>query len=131
MKLLNTGVILLLASLCSSQVYCQSSPLMRTDLISPSPTAANLGKYGDTPVTYYTGLPNVSIPIFNVTGNTLSVPVTLTYNYSGMQPLQKASWVGLGWSIQAGGVITVLPQKSLLFTSRKGQHAPTWKCKQA
>lgn len=79
---------------------------LRTDLISPSPTAANLGKYGDVPVSYYTGLPNVSIPIFNVTGNELSLPITLTYNYSGFQPTQKASWVGLGWSLQAGGVIT-------------------------
>lgn len=84
----------------------QTSNLIRTDLISPSPTAANLGKYGDVPVTYYTGLPNIAIPIFTVTGNELSVPISLTYNYSGMQTFQKPGWVGLGWSLQAGGVIT-------------------------
>jgi hypothetical protein len=80
--------------------------LMRTDLISPSPTAANLGKYGDIPLNYYTGLANVSIPIFTVAGNELSLPISLTYNFNGHQPSQKASWVGLGWSLQAGGVIT-------------------------
>ena len=78
--------------LLSNELRAQTG-LMRTDLISPSPTAANLGKYGDIPVSYYTGLPNVSIPIFNVTGNELSVPITLSYNYNGFQPSQKASWV--------------------------------------
>lgn len=88
------------------KAYSQGNGLMRTDLISPSPTAANLAKYGEIPVTYYTGLPNVSIPVFTVTGNELSLPITFTYNYSGHQPMQKASWVGLGWSLNAGGVIT-------------------------
>jgi YD repeat-containing protein len=94
------------ASLGYLNTFAQDAGLLRTDLISPSPTAAQLAKYGDIPVTYYTGLPNISIPIFNVTGNELSLPITLTYNYSGAQPGQKASWVGLGWSLQAGGVIT-------------------------
>jgi hypothetical protein len=86
--------------------YSQNGGLMRTDLIAPSPTAANLGKYGEIPVTYYTGLPNVTIPIFTVTGNELSLPITLSYNFNGHQPTQKASSVGLGWTLQAGGVIT-------------------------
>jgi YD repeat-containing protein len=101
-----TCLLLLAIVAISAQTPPPSGNIQRTDLISPSPTAANLARYGETPMTYYTGLPNVSIPIFNVTGNELSVPITLSYNYSGMQPLQKASWVGLGWSLQAGGVIT-------------------------
>jgi hypothetical protein len=96
----------LLFCLCAGYYVHGQTNLMRTDLISPSPTAANLGKYGDIPVSYYTGLPNVSIPLFNVTGNELSLPITLTYNFNGHQPAQKAGWVGLGWSLQAGGVIT-------------------------
>ncbi len=91
---------------CSFDLFAQNAGLLRTDLISPSPTASQLAKYGDIPVTYYTGSPNVSIPIFNVTGNELTLPISLTYNYNGAQPGQKASWAGLGWSVQAGGVIT-------------------------
>lgn len=64
---------------------------LRTDLISPSPTATQLAKYGDIPVTYYTGLPGVSVPIVTGTGNELSLPVTLTYNYSGTRLLFLAS----------------------------------------
>lgn len=96
----------LICQLIDTAALAQTSNLLRTDLISPSPTAANLSKYGDVPVTYYTGLPNVSIPIFNATGSELSIPITLTYNFSGLQPYQKPGWVGLGWSLQAGGVVT-------------------------
>jgi hypothetical protein len=100
--------ITLILILCATYLttFSQDNGLMRTDLISPSPTAAALAKYGDIPVNYYTGLPNVSIPVFTVTGNQLSLPVSLSYNYSGAQPTQQASWVGMGWSLQAGGVIT-------------------------
>ncbi len=106
MNLLTKGGIGMICLLLSLDCLAQGTGLMRTDLISPSPTAANLAKYGETPVTYYTGLPNVSIPIFNVQGHELSLPITLSYNYSGLQPTQQAGWVGLGWSLQAGGVIT-------------------------
>lgn len=101
-RLLFTFAILLFAATANGQ----GNGVMRTDLIAPSPTAANLGKYGDLPVTYYTGLPAVSIPIFEVKGNELSLPIKLSYNFNGHQPAQKASWVGLGWSLMAGGVIT-------------------------
>ena len=79
---------------------------MRTDLVSPTPTAASLGKYGNLPVNYYTGLPNVSIPIFEAEGIDLKIPIALTYNSNGFKPSETPSWVGLGWALQAGGVIT-------------------------
>ncbi|NTD97013.1 RHS repeat protein [Agrobacterium tumefaciens] len=77
------------------------------NIIQPSPTAANLGKYGDIPVTYYTGQANVSLPIFNIDGDDISLPISLSYNYTGLRPNEQIGWMGMGWSLQAGGVITV------------------------
>ena len=41
--------------------------LQSQDLPTPkniqSPNAASLGKYGDVPISYYTGAPNISIPL--------------------------------------------------------------------
>jgi hypothetical protein len=77
-----------------------------TKAIPPSPEAASLGKYGDIPVGYYTGAPNISIPLYTIQSRDLSVPVSLSYNAGGIKVEEAASSVGLGWSLSAGGVIT-------------------------
>ncbi len=71
-----------------------------------SPTAASLGKYGDFPVSYNTGLPQISIPLYTVKAGTLSLPISLSYHASGLKVQEEASWVGAGWSLNAGGMIT-------------------------
>ena len=71
-----------------------------------SPTAASLGKYGDFPVSYNTGLPQISIPIYTVKAGSLSLPISLSYHASGLKVQEQASWVGAGWALNAGGCIT-------------------------
>lgn len=71
-----------------------------------SPNAASLGKYGDIPVSYHTGIPNVNIPIYSVSNGNLKMPISLSYHASGIKVSDLASWVGAGWSLQAGGAIT-------------------------
>ncbi|RNC85968.1 MAG: hypothetical protein ED557_04155 [Balneola sp.] len=71
-----------------------------------SPTAYSLGKYGETPVSLYTGVPDISIPITTITGASYSLPISLSYHAGGIKAQEVASWVGLGWSLNAGGVIT-------------------------
>jgi hypothetical protein len=75
-------------------------------VISPSPEAASLGKYGNIPVSLFTGTPSVSIPLMELKGIFLSLPVSLSYNNTGFKPEEIAPWTGLGWALQAGGVIT-------------------------
>lgn len=75
-------------------------------VIAPSPNAAALGKYGEIPVSYYTGIPNISIPLYQVEDQDLTLPISLSYHASGIKVEELASWVGLGWSLSAGGVIT-------------------------
>lgn len=77
-----------------------------TSLFPPTPTAAALTRYGDIPVSYHTGTPNISVPIYEVKSRGLSLPISLSYHGSGVKVGDVASWVGLGWSLNAGGVIT-------------------------
>lgn len=90
---------LILTLLTYSNAYNQK-------IVPPSPTAAGLGKYGDIPVSTYTGIPNISIPLYEIKEKNLNIPISLNYHASGIKIEEEASWVGLGWSLLAGGVIT-------------------------
>ncbi|WP_183549155.1 DUF5977 domain-containing protein [Mucilaginibacter sp. AK015] len=79
---------------------------IRTDLIPASPNASSLGKYGELPLNLSTGAASLNIPVFTVTGHDLSLPITLNYNYTGLRPTEQVGFVGLGWTLNAGGVIT-------------------------
>lgn len=85
-------------------------PTLDQGLIPPSPNAASFATFGIVPVSLYEGIPNVSLPIYNVKAGSLSLPISLDYNYNGLKPKQDASWVGLGWNLSAGGVITRVVQ---------------------
>ena len=72
----------------------------------PTPNSASLGEYGAIPVGYYTGIPNVSIPLYELELDGVKFPLSLSYYASGVKVAQEASWVGMGWSLNAGGCIT-------------------------
>ncbi|MEO9853673.1 MAG: RHS repeat domain-containing protein [Reichenbachiella sp.] len=75
-------------------------------VLPPSPTAAALGKYGEIPVSLSSGLPSVSIPLTVFSTGDIQVPISLSYYSGGLKVDQSPSWVGMGWSLNAGGVIT-------------------------
>ncbi|RQO65479.1 hypothetical protein DBR40_23555 [Pedobacter sp. KBW01] len=93
---------------------------LRTDLIAPSPTAGSLGRYGEVPLNLSTGALGLTIPIFDVKGNELSLPISLGYSYDGFKPSQQIGWVGLGWNLNAGGVITHIVHGKVDNTSNSG-----------
>jgi YD repeat-containing protein len=78
----------------------------QVNIIPPSPEASALAKYADIPVSLYTGTPNITIPLYDLRERDLSLPIALSYHASGHKVEDEASRVGLGWSLQAGGVIT-------------------------
>ena len=90
-------------------------------MVPQSPNVAALGEYGSYKVNLYTGLPDISIPIFEATSGSLNAPITLSYHASGIRYTDQATWVGLGWSLSAGGQIsrnTVgKPDEELYYTS--------------
>lgn len=74
--------------------------------LPPTPTAAAFGKFIEATVAGHTGVPDISIPIHTVTTGPLSLPISLRYNASGIKVSEVASWVGIGWNLTAGGVIS-------------------------
>jgi YD repeat-containing protein len=100
------ALMLFLAGGAGGVVYAQDTTNTIGNVSIASPTAASLGKYGDFPVSYNTGLPQISIPIYTVKSGSLSLPISLSYHASGLKVQEYASWVGAGWALNAGGVIT-------------------------
>ena len=71
-----------------------------------SPEASGFARYGQIPVGHYTGTPSVSIPFYTIDVGSLQIPINLSYHASGIKVDDVASWVGLGWVLNAGGCIT-------------------------
>ena len=71
-----------------------------------SPNAASLGRYGDIPVSLYTGTPEISIPLYDIVVQDFVLPISLSYHAAGVQVDQRAGWTGVNWTLFAGGMIT-------------------------
>ncbi|MES2863288.1 MAG: hypothetical protein V4666_04160 [Bacteroidota bacterium] len=91
-------------------VLFAQNPEIKSDLptvIPPSPTVAALMKFEETPVSNYTGLPDVSIPLFSTATHSKDVGINIAIKYhAGVGANDRASDVGLGWSLFAGGSIS-------------------------
>lgn len=76
------------------------------NIIMPSPDAYSLGKFGEFPVNKYTGTVNTNLPIYTIDIEGFSLPISLDYHPGGMRVEELPSWVGQGWALNAGGLIT-------------------------
>lgn len=78
----------------------------------PSPNAASLGIFGQIPVSHCTGVPNISFPLYTIEEGDIEIPIVLNYHSNLVKPDHNPGWVGLGWSLSAGGTITRIPKGS-------------------
>lgn len=76
-------------------------------VVSPaSPEQASLGKFGNYTVDLFHGLPEISIPLYEIKSGNLTLPISISYHASGIKVNELGSWVGAGWSVNAGPNIT-------------------------
>jgi RHS repeat-associated protein len=74
--------------------------------ISPlSPQAEAIQKYGEFPMDYSTGTPHISIPLYEIKVGNYTLPISISYHASGIKVQDMATPVGIGWTLNAGGVI--------------------------
>jgi YD repeat-containing protein len=98
-------VIIALLNFLGTMVRAQTD-LDKNRILYPSPTAAALGKYGEYPVSLYNGLVSINQDICTIESGKLSLGISLSYHSGGNRPSDIPGWVGLGFSLNAGGVIT-------------------------
>ncbi|UUW10969.1 DUF5977 domain-containing protein [Flavobacterium plurextorum] len=78
-----------------------------------SPEAAAFLKYGEYPVDLATGLPNISVPLYTIDLKDFKMPISLDYHASGIKVTQEATWVGLGWNLNAGAQVVLSPRDDI------------------
>jgi len=98
-------LLIIQLSLCLS-IYSQNISQTFPTVVEPSPQVSNFERYGNIPVGNATGVPEISIPICTVKSGNFEMPISLSYHASGIKVKDMSSWVGLGWSLMAGGYIT-------------------------
>lgn len=88
--------------------FCQDiTTQQQQKILPPSPDAAALGKYGNIPVSTYTGIPNIELPIYTIKYRDIDIPISLSYHASGFTVEEESGWTGMGWVLSgATGVIT-------------------------
>ncbi len=87
-----------------------------------SPVAAQYMRYGEIPVSLSTGVPEISIPIYTIEANGLEIPINISYHASGIKVADLAGPVGLGWVLNAGGMIS---QQVRRYTDTGTEHTDT------
>jgi len=106
-----TGLVLLfifaiILTPIHSQTFDVAAESRRMTKVPNSPEAQAFEKYGNTEVNLYHGTPNIQIPLYVHKGRELDLPISLTYDASGIKVDQIASNVGLGWNLNVGGRVS-------------------------
>ncbi|MVO09178.1 hypothetical protein GOQ30_08400 [Flavobacterium sp. TP390] len=96
----NLKTIVLLLSTCFA--FAQELP----QVVPLSPEASSIFRFNETPVSLYNGTHNTNIPLLEINSGGVSIPISLSYSSRGVQVTEVASRVGMGWTLNYGGMIS-------------------------
>lgn len=88
-------------------IICFCAKTAFPQLVFTTPEVYSYKQEVFSPVSYYTGQVNVSIPLCEVKTNEITLPISLSYiGGQGLRSTNPYSNVGFGWKLSVGGVIT-------------------------
>ncbi|MCC8187224.1 MAG: hypothetical protein LIP08_06875 [Bacteroides sp.] len=85
-----------------------------------TPAIAQFTRYDEMPVSEYTGIPDISIPLYTIEEDGFQLPLQLTYHAGGIKVNQEASWVGLGWDLPLSSVVQIINDECDFGTAAMG-----------
>jgi hypothetical protein len=91
---------------CAFVSHAQPINKLLNDQAPASPSAAIFQKRLDQKINTASGTEEVTVKIHELYEGPLQVNVNLSYNTAGIKVGEAASWVGLGWNLSGGGMIS-------------------------
>lgn len=76
-----------------------------------TPQVSEMLRYDQMPVSSYTGVPGISIPLYNINVKGLSLPLTLNYHAGGIAVNQLSGEFGMGWSLNLPTIVQLVKGK--------------------
>jgi YD repeat-containing protein len=123
-------IITLALTLICTAVFSQTEKPKQSDtqkIIPLSPNTAAFARYGEIPVSNFTGTINLTVPIYTIKTKEFTLPIELSYHSGGNRVESIASNVGLGWSLGTIPVISRsvngIPDEYGFFTKYLGLSA--------
>lgn len=90
----------------ATTTYAQSLPPDVPQVIPATPNATRITEYYAQRPNMYTGTANVSIPLYTIDFDGWKLPISISYNATGIRTNEEAGEIGLGWALNATGVIS-------------------------
>lgn len=94
--------LLLLLNLLSLSFLVPAQSADPMQVMPPSPTSREFDKYINYQVALYNGVPEISIPLYEIRMGKTSIPIVLNYHASGIKFGQSSGDVGVGWVLEPG-----------------------------
>lgn len=76
-----------------------------------TPEQYSFEKYGNVPVSNYTGRPNITIPLYTIKYGDIEIPLDIAYTSNGIRVDEEASQFGLGWYFSTGMISQTINDK--------------------
>lgn len=94
----------------STFVFAQND--LNPGVMPISPEAAMFSKMVNYPVAMYTGIPDISVPLHEITTQGVTIPIGLKYHSGGFKTSERAGAAGLGWILECELQITLASGRS-------------------
>jgi len=101
-------IILLSLLLLTLKSHAQSSLSEGSPIAPVSPSIYEFMKYSEIPVSEYTGIPNIGIPLYTITDEHITIPININYHAGGFKVSEEASNIGLGWNMHFGTITQIV-----------------------
>jgi len=93
----------------SLQIFDKTPIKENLQIKNDAPSVSQMSRHDDMSINEYLGIPDISIPLFNMELIDINIPLNISYQATGIKVNQDASSVGIGWDLNTlGSVVQIV-----------------------